>query len=103
MFESLYKTYRSNEEGKRAFTDEVLAPLVLSEGHFIAPIYVANDNGEYIMLYRHNEKEAAYAIDVTADSIEALARDFMKKFLNFIDMEIWGKEYEKKFNIKEGN
>lgn len=88
MTEHLNKTYRSNEEGKRSFTDEVILPLVLNENHFENAIYVTNDMGEYIMLYRYGEKKAAYAIDVTADSIEALARDFMKQFLKCIEKEI---------------
>ena len=97
MIENLHKEYRSNEEGKRSFTDEVILPLVLNENHFGNAIYVTNDMGEYIMLYRHGEEKAAYAIDVTADSIEALIRDFMKQFLKCIDRELWDKEYEKKF------
>ena len=97
MIENLHKEYRSNEEGKRSFTDEVILPLVINENHFGNAIYVTNDMGEYIMLYRHGEKKAAYAINVTADSIEALIRDFMKQFLRCIDREIWGDEYEKKF------
>ena len=76
MTEHLHKEYRSNEEGKRSFTDEVILPLVLNENHFENAIYVTNDMGEYIMLYRHGEKKAAYAINVTANSIEALARDY---------------------------
>lgn len=88
MIESLHKTYRSNEEGKRSFTDEVILPLVLNENHFENAIYVTNNMGEYIMLYRYGEKKAAYAIDVTADSVEALARDFMKQFLKCIEKEI---------------
>ena len=88
MIENLHKEYRSNEEGKRSFTDEVILPLVLNENHFENAIYVTNDMGEYIMLYRYGEKKAAYAIDVTADSIEALARDFMKQFLKCIEKEI---------------
>ena len=97
MIENLHKEYRNNEEGKRSFTDEVILPLVLNENHFANAIYVTNDMGEYIMLYRYGEKKAAYAINVTADSIEALARDFMRQFLRCIDREIWGDEYEKKF------
>ena len=88
MTEHLHKTYRSTEEGKRGFTDEVILPLVLNENHFENAIYVTNDMGEYIMLYRYGEKKAAYAIDVTADSIEALARDFMRQFLKCIEKEI---------------
>lgn len=88
MIENLHKTYRSNEEGKRSFTDEVILPLVLNENHFENAIYVTNNMGEYIMLYRYGEKKAAYAIDVTADSVEALARDFMKQFLKCIEKEI---------------
>jgi len=97
MRENLHKEYRSNEEGKRSFVDEVILPLVINENHFENAVYVTNDVGEYIMLYRYGEKNAAYAINVTADSIEALARDFMKQFLKCIDMEFWGAEYEKKF------
>lgn len=85
--ENLHKTYRSNEEGKRSFTDEVILPLVLNENHFENAVYVTNNMGEYIMLYRYGEKKAAYAINVTADSIEALARDFMRQFLKCIEKE----------------
>lgn len=88
MIENLHKEYRSNEEGKRSFTDEVILPLALNENHFANAIYVTNDMGEYIMLYRYGEKKAAYAINVTADSIEALARDFMRQFLKYIEKEI---------------
>lgn len=88
MIENLHKEYRSTEEGKRSFTDEVILPLVLNENHFENAIYVTNNMGEYIMLYRHGEKKAAYAINVTADSIEALARDFMRQFLKCIEKEI---------------
>lgn len=87
MIESLHKTYRSNEDGKRSFTDEVIRPLVLNEGHFAEATYVSNDCGEYILLYRHNEQRSAYAINVTADSIEALTRDFCSQFLNCIEKE----------------
>lgn len=97
MIENLHKKYRSNEEGKRSFTDEVILPLVMNEGHFANAIYVTNDRGEYIMLYRHNEQSAKYAINVTADSIEALIRDFMNQFLRCINKEVWGGKYEKKF------
>lgn len=88
MTEHLNKTYRSNEEGKRSFTDEVILPLVLNENHFENAIYVTNNMSEYIMLYRYGEQKAAYAINVTADSIEALARDFMRQFLTCIEKEI---------------
>ena len=91
------KTYRSNEEGKRAFTDEVLAPLVVNEGHFAEALYTTNNHGEYIMLYRHNETVAAYAIDVTADSVEAMSRDFMKNLLKCIEQEEANKAYQEKF------
>lgn len=89
MIENLHKTYRNNEEGKRSFTDEVILPLVLNENHFENAVYVMNNMGEYIMLYRYGEQKAAYAINVTADSIEALARDFMKQFLKCIEQEIY--------------
>ena len=91
------KQYRSNEEGKMAFVDEVLNSLAVNEGHFAEAIYVANDNGEYIMLYRHGETKAAYAIDVTADSIEALARDFVKQLFKCVEQERADKEYQEKF------
>lgn len=93
----LYKNYQNNEEGKRELVDEVICPLVLNEQHFADAMYVSNDSGEYIMLYRYNQKEPAYAINVTADSVEALIRDFMRQFLRCIDKEVWGAEYEKKF------
>lgn len=92
------KCYRSNEEGKRAFTDEVLAPLTINEGHFAEARYVTNDSGEYIMLYRHNEWRAAYAIDITADSIEALARDFIRRLLKCIEKEEADEAYHEKFD-----
>lgn len=89
--------YRSNEEGKRKFTDEVLSQIVVNEGRFTEAIYTTNDNGEYIMLYRHNESKAAYAINVTADSIEAMARDFMKQLLKCVEQERADKAYQEKF------
>lgn len=97
MREHLHKNYPSNEEGKREFVDEVICPIVLNEQHFTDAVYVTNDRGEYIMLYRQSQKEPAYAIDVTADSIEALIRDFMKQFPRCVDREFWDAEYEKEF------
>lgn len=88
------KLYRSNEEGKREFIDEVIHPFVVNEGRFKSSLYTSNDYGEYILLYRYpyayaddDGTTAAYMIDITADSIEAICRDFLRQYLKIIEKE----------------
>ena len=83
------KIYKNNEQGKREFVDEIIRPLVLNEEHFADAMYVSNERGEYILLYRYGETDAAYAINVTADSIAALTRDFMRYFPRYIEEETY--------------
>lgn len=82
------KKYANNEDGKREFVDEVIKPMVCNEGHFKDAIYVSNDYGEYIMLYRYGEDTAAYKIDITANSIKATVWDFCKQFLKYLKEEL---------------
>lgn len=78
--ENKIKTYKSNIDGKRAFVKEVLSPLLVQAG-----------TGWYGAEYEYDEphrRETVYllnvtgdrctAIDVSADSNEAIVRDVFK-------------------------
>lgn len=82
------KEYRSNEEGKREFVDEVIRPLVHNEGHFSDALYVSNDRGEYILIYDYGKQTASYTIDITCDSISAICQDFIEQFRKIVRKEI---------------
>ena len=98
MGENSFKHYPSNEMGKRMFTEEVILPLVVNEGHFAYAEYENTDRGEYIMLYLRKSTPAVFGIDITADSIETMARDFMRQFIECVEKVVAEKEYYKNFN-----
>lgn len=82
------KIYKNNEEGKKEFIEEVINTIVENEGHFVCAEYKVTSSGEYIVLHRYNMKDTPLYIDITADSIEAVIRDFMKKFTTLVNSEI---------------
>ncbi len=77
------KKYSNNEEGKKTFVEEVINTLVVNESHFVKASYEKNTAGEYIKLNSLNDK--ILYIDITADSIEAVVRDFCKNFLKAVE------------------
>ena len=84
MFETLYS---NNRDGKRKIVEEIIDPLVRNEGKFVGATYVEAASGEeYIVLNSVSyEKLPPKFICVTADSVEALCRDFVRKYAKIID------------------
>lgn len=72
------KAYRATTDGKAAFVQEVLSPLLKQANTgWHGAEYVKGDHGEYIFLitpqgYRSNK------IDISADSLESIVRDVFK-------------------------
>ena len=82
--------YRSNYEEKEKFVNEVIAQLVCNEGHFATCQYQkqADSNEELIKLIPHKYEEPSAKpryICITADSVEAVCRDFMKQFIKILE------------------
>lgn len=83
--------YPSNETGKRFFVSDILNPIVINEGHFAECKYEKHENGEeLIKLIPHKYDEPWVKpkyICITADSIEAVCRDFMRNFIKILQEE----------------
>lgn len=76
--------YPNTKEGKATFVYDVINPLVQNEEHFDCARYQEEGGREYIVLYDFMGKPAA-KINVTLDSIPALARDFCNQFLGILN------------------
>lgn len=79
-----FKIYMDNIQGKAEFVEEVLNPLVINEGHFRGCKYVDFVYDEYIELLSWGDTPNP-RINITANSIEAVARDFCKYFIEIIN------------------
>lgn len=75
--------YDSDYIGKKAFVEEKLAPLILALGQGWTDVtyYVTGYNREYVGLTNAN-LDKCKEINVSCDSISALAQDVLKTILN---------------------
>ena len=80
--------YSNNTQGKQEFVENILTPLVENENHFKTCRYINTDTSEMIEIIPWSKQEGSILIDVTADSVSALARDFCKHFTNIINQKI---------------
>lgn len=78
--------YSNTKEGKAEFIAEVIEPFVQTEGHFIRAEYVTSvpelGEGEWIKLTTPEGKNLF--ININLDSIQAVARDFVRQYLSCI-------------------
>lgn len=72
--------YQNNNQGKKEFVENVLNEIVMAEGHFKCCYYVDKKYDEYIVLVPHGSNGKEELINITADSIESVCRDFCKWF-----------------------
>ena len=80
--------YSNNIQGKQEFVENVLVPLVENEAHFVTCRYVDMKHDECIELIPWSKQEPSIKINVTADSINALIRDFCKYFTKILNKKI---------------
>ena len=81
----IIELYTNTIEGKRKFVENIIAPLVQNENHFKDCKYVQEGYEEWIELTSWSTLDKPIKINVTADSLEALIRDFCRNFLKFIE------------------
>ena len=77
--------YSNNAEGKATFVYDIISPLVENENHFKACRYVNENHNEWIELIPWGCREKVVKINVTADSLEAMIRDFCRQFIKIIE------------------
>lgn len=76
--------YSNDIQGKEEFVKNILIPLVENENHFKTCRYVNENHNEWIELTPWSCLEKIIKINVTADSLEAMIRDFCEKFIKVI-------------------
>ena len=78
--------YANNSAGKAEFIADIIDPFVQTEGHFIKAEYVTNvpelGEGEWIKLTTPGGKNLF--INISLDSVQAVARDFVRQYLGCI-------------------
>lgn len=76
------KTYQETKEGKKAFVEEQLAPLVCSfrSGYATAEYIFDEDTKQEFVILRNAQGWECRKIEVTADSIRALLQDVFNNF-----------------------
>lgn len=77
------KQYQSTKEGKKAFVEEKVKPLILSMDTCWEDVtYECRGGvGEYVILKNKNP-EKSLNVDVTADSITAMVSDIFGRLLS---------------------
>lgn len=74
--------YQSNYEGKQQYTKDCLEPMFVGLGNGWESVeYVIENAREKVILTNANE-DKSFDVDVTCDSILALANDVMRAYLN---------------------
>lgn len=82
--EKLNKIYPNTIEGKEEFVNNVLNTIVMNEGHYRGCVYIDLKHDEYIELIPWGGKNPP-RINITANSIEATAKDFCEYFIKIIN------------------
>ena len=77
--------YSNDIQGKKEFTENILIPFVENENHFKTCRYVCENHNEWIELVPWSCREKIIKINVTADSLEAMIRDFCRQFIKIIE------------------
>lgn len=86
------KVYESNTKGKEAFVKEVLTPIVQQYGYSVASYTGEDGKDEKVWLFKRSNRkigfidDAQFAVDVTADSINALFEDVLRRIGVIPDM-----------------
>lgn len=84
--------YESNTKGKEAFVKEVLTPVVQQYGYSVASYTGEDGKDEKVWLFKRSDRkigfidDAQFAVDVTADSINALFEDVLRRIGVIPDM-----------------
>lgn len=74
--------YQSNYEGKQQYTKDCLEPMFVELGNGWKSVEYIIENAREKVILTNANRDKSFDVDVTCDSILALASDVMRAYLN---------------------